>query len=32
MGLLTERYNLTSDQAFQVLRRYSQNSNTNSAM
>jgi GAF domain-containing protein len=28
MGILMERYNLTSDQAFQVLRRYSQDTNT----
>ncbi|HEY3561202.1 MAG TPA: GAF and ANTAR domain-containing protein [Kribbella sp.] len=28
MGILMERYNLTSDQSFQVLRRYSQDTNT----
>lgn len=28
MGILMERYNLTGDQAFQVLRRYSQDTNT----
>nr|WP_238332249.1 GAF and ANTAR domain-containing protein [Kribbella jejuensis] len=28
MGILMERYNLDSDQAFQVLRRYSQDTNT----
>jgi AmiR/NasT family two-component response regulator len=28
MGMLMERHNLTSDQAFGVLRRYSQDSNT----
>ncbi|HWD79961.1 MAG TPA: GAF and ANTAR domain-containing protein [Kribbella sp.] len=28
MGILMERYNLNSDQAFEVLRRYSQDTNT----
>lgn len=28
MGILMERYNLTGDQSFQVLRRYSQDTNT----
>lgn len=28
MGILMERYSLTSDQSFQVLRRYSQDTNT----
>jgi AmiR/NasT family two-component response regulator len=28
MGILMERYNLNGDQAFQVLRRYSQDTNT----
>ncbi|MEU8227132.1 ANTAR domain-containing protein [Kribbella sp. NPDC048915] len=28
MGILMERYNLTDDQAFEVLRRYSQDTNT----
>ncbi len=28
MGILMERYNLTSNQAFEVLRRYSQDTNT----
>ncbi|MET9271489.1 GAF and ANTAR domain-containing protein [Kribbella sp. NPDC003557] len=28
MGILMERYNLSGDQAFQVLRRYSQDTNT----
>ena len=28
MGILMERYNLNEDQAFAVLRRYSQDTNT----